>query len=98
MRAQRIMSVLRSVTLLLAGFLLAIMGSGLVFLVPSARFASRMRDMSDVITWTKLGCGRQDGQAGRRQGRRPGGRTDTDRRSAQRDQSGLHRPSLLRPR
>src|SRR5260370_7069732 len=98
MRAQRIMSVLRSVTLLLAGFLLAIMGSELVFLVPSARFASRMRDMSDVITWTKLGCGRQDGQAGRRQGRRAGGVTDTERRSAERDRSGVHRWRFLRSR
>src|SRR5271156_2122443 len=98
MRAQRIMSVLRSVTVLLAASLLAIMRFKLVFLAHPARFASRLRDVSDVITWTKLGRGRQDGQAGRRQGRRAGGVTDTERRSAERDRSGVHRWRFLRSR
>src|SRR5260370_14869262 len=98
MSAQRIVSAARSGSWRAGGIPLGLLGVKLVFLTSVCPVLLLLRDLCDVITWTRSGYGRQHGQAGRRQGCRAGGVTDAEQRSAEGDRSGVHRRRVLRSR
>src|SRR6266702_5018525 len=98
MNAQRIMPAARSGSWRAGGFLPGFQGIKLALLTSVCPVLLLLRDLCDVITWTRFGCGRRHGQAGRRQGGRAGGITDAEQRSAEGDRSGVHRWRFLRSR
>ena len=98
MIAQRITSIWRLALWQVHG-LLGLPGIILPGILASFRWMRLLLpDLSDVITWTRSGCGRRHGQAGRRQGRRAGGVPDAEQRSAEGDRPGVHGRRVLRSR
>src|SRR5260370_16149998 len=95
MNAQRIMSAAQSGSWRAGGFLPEFQDVKLALLISVFPVLLLLRDICDVITWTRFGYGRRHGQAGRRQAGRAGGITDAEQRSAEGDRPGVHRRPVL---